>query len=89
MKALRLGMTDFLGSRELYRVVRQADSVKLTYTVDPSSTEGTIENELTGTDAEAFFSRLATFDFASWRVLGEPQPPLLLPQPHGQKQVDK
>lgn len=54
MKALRLGMTDFLGSRELYRVVRQADSVKLTYTVDPSSTEGTIENELTGTDAEAF-----------------------------------
>ena len=67
MKALRLGMTDFLGSRELYRVVRQADSVKLTYTVDPSSTEGTIENELTGTDAEAFFSRLATFDFASWR----------------------
>ena len=77
MKALRLGMTDFLGSRELYRVVRQADSVKLTYTVDPSSTEGTIENELTGTDAEAFFNRLATFDFASWRVLGEPQPPLL------------
>ena len=53
MKALRLGMTDFLGSRELYRVVRQADSVKLTYTVDPSSTEGTIESELAVSHADS------------------------------------
>lgn len=67
MKALRLSLTDFLGTREVYQVVYCDNLVSINYIVDPTTLEGAAENELTGADAAAFITKLSALDFSIWR----------------------
>lgn len=77
MRALRLALTDFLGTREVYQVVCRDNLVNIDYIVDPTTLEGAAENELTGADAAAFIAKLSALDFNTWRKPSAEKSPML------------